>query len=103
MKRFALLTLLVAMAVAACSTTEVPSSPVDAESTSESPAATIAVTVTNKDVETEAEPGEATDAAPSEPEAPISSTDRPNVVRARDHVLGATTPVVTIIEYGDFQ
>lgn len=71
--------------------------------------------VTEEDTSAPSNPGSAETAVPEAPEkegADVSSTnpvetgttpEKAGVVRERDHSLGTSDPVVTIIEYGDFQ
>jgi hypothetical protein len=56
-----------------------------------------------EDGQEEAQPIEVTPSSPTDETSPAITPDEASVVRASDHVLGATEPLVVIIEYGDFQ
>jgi len=102
MNRIALLLILV-LALVACGPNGAPVSTEAPADTAVPAAPTNAATETTVSGETEIEAtAEATEVG-SSPAIPALSPDQIGVVRPQDHFLGATNPVVTIIEYGDFQ
>ena len=104
MKRIVLL-LVIGVLLAACST---PTTPVTAVTVPEEPAKPVtAVPEEEPAAETETEPEVESVAAPAEvgaiPGFPAVNVQEASIVRDRDWTKGTDDPLVTIIEYGDFQ
>ncbi len=104
MKRFVLLFAIMLM-LAACGSTSTET----AVSVTEEPTkAETAVSENNSVAEDAPEETAAESAAPSTELAaianfPATNVDEASIVRERDWTIGADDPLVTIIEYGDFQ
>ncbi len=49
------------------------------------------------------EPGDQTAVTSSDPLFPASNIADASIIRSTDHVVGAVEPLISIIEYGDFQ
>jgi len=104
MKKYVVMTMLaVAVVLAACAPSTTPASP--ETPTNASTSSTVAITATEavEDIGSQADPAAAMTGERSEPAVPVLTPDQVGVVRPQDHFLGASEPLVTIIEYGDFQ
>ena len=105
MKRILLIMLL--MLLVGCGAAEPPANDAPTAANDETIAATDVPVVTDEELETEIAPTEAPAAAAvadsAAVPAPATNPTEAAVIRERDWVLGAEEPLISIIEYGDFQ
>ena len=105
MKRILLIILL--LLLVGCGAAEQPVNDAAAVANDETMAATAVPVVTDEEMEVEAAPteapAEATVADGAAVPAPATNPTEAAVIRDRDWVLGAEEPLISIIEYGDFQ